>query len=296
VVTQRVISPGVLVSPGQVVLRVAQIEPIRLQANVPTADLERIQVGATVEVDEQAGGRAPIFSRVTSITPAIDPAARTGIVEAIVPNRDRRFLPGQYITMEISTGRAERALRVPNRAVHWRADPSGDVVTTDSTPFVWTAESAGQGMFTARQVEIKTGARGSEFTEVTSGLAERQAVIVTGAESLRNGDMVSAVNPPQQVAAVRRHAAGASFQEASVEITSAGFNPDQLVLKPGIPARITFTRKSEENCGTEVLMPDYGVNKPLPLNQPVVVELTPRVGQFKFSCGMDMLKGKLVVR
>jgi membrane fusion protein (multidrug efflux system) len=38
VVTSRLISPGVVISPGQSVLKIAQISPIRLQANVPESD------------------------------------------------------------------------------------------------------------------------------------------------------------------------------------------------------------------------------------------------------------------
>jgi len=35
----------------------------------------------------------------------------------------------------------------------------------------------------------------------------------------------------------------------------------------------------------------------LPLNQPVTIALTPRrAGTFDFACGMDMLRGKLIVQ
>ena len=295
VVTQRIISPGTLVNPGQAILRVAQIEPIRLQANVPTADLERIEVGTQVQIGEKDAARPPVIARVTSVMPAVDASARTGIVEAVVANRDLRFRPGQYISMAISTGRSARSLRIPNRAVMWRSVSSGGEEATESTPYVWIAESAGQGVLTARQLEIKTGMRGREFTEVASGLEEGQSVIVSGAESLRNGETVAAVNPPAQAPA-KPSSGATAVQEASVEVSSEGFKPASLELKPGVPARITFKRISEDNCGTEVLIPEYGINKPLPLNQPIVVELTPRAGEFKFTCGMDMLTGRLVVK
>jgi plastocyanin domain-containing protein len=64
-----------------------------------------------------------------------------------------------------------------------------------------------------------------------------------------------------------------------------------------VPAQITFIRKVEETCGRDVVIPAYGVNRPLPLNTPVVIQFTPKKsGRFKFTCGMDMLRGALVVR
>ena len=72
VVTQRVISPGVLVNPGQTILRVAQISPIRLQANVTEGDLARVRVGSRVQVVKQGENAAPLTASVTSVAPSVD--------------------------------------------------------------------------------------------------------------------------------------------------------------------------------------------------------------------------------
>jgi len=297
VVTQRIISPGVLVGPGQAVLRIAQLEPIRLQANVAAADLAQIRLGSPARVFERDGGRKPAIVRVTSIAPAVDPAARTAVVEALHPNQDRRFLPGQFITMEISTGREARTLRVPRRAIQWRTEISGGVLSDETKPYVWIAEPAGAGLMTVRQVDFVPGVRGRDYVQVRSGLTAGQQVVITGAAALRSGDRVVAVNPPAVAAAPPEHSLhGAGPQTAAGEVNDTGFHPPVLSLKHGVPARITFTRTSDKNCGTEVIFPDYGIRKPLPLNQHVVVEITPRAGEFRFTCGMDMLKGRLVVR
>src|SRR5205823_4177869 len=69
VVTQRLISPGVLVQPGQAILRISQIQPIRLQVNVAESDLPGIRVGSRVRVWGAKDPRHPIDARVTSIFP-----------------------------------------------------------------------------------------------------------------------------------------------------------------------------------------------------------------------------------
>ena len=85
-------------------------------------------------------------------------------------------------------------------------------------------------------------------------------------------------------------------QEAKVMVTAKGFEPASLKLKADVPAKITFLRQTNETCATAVVMPDYKVKKDLPLNQPVVIEITPKKGTFEFVCGMNMLHGKVVVQ
>jgi len=56
-------------------------------------------------------------------------------------------------------------------------------------------------------------------------------------------------------------------------------------------------RQAEGTCGTEIVIPEYGVKRALPLNKPVVVAFTPnKSGEFSFKCGMAMLRGKIVVQ
>ena len=87
-----------------------------------------------------------------------------------------------------------------------------------------------------------------------------------------------------------------NVQSVTVKITSKGYEPKSLVLKRDVPAVVTFIRQTGKTCGTEVVIPEYKISQPLPLNKPVKVKFTPtKSGELKFSCGMDMLRGKLIV-
>ncbi len=204
VVTQRVVSPGVLVSPGQTILKVAQVSPIRLQANVAQEDLKQIRLGATVVARGEGSHAKPVTVSVTSITPAVDPSTRTGVVEALYDNRDGRFKPGDYVAMDISTGHDDEALRVPSSAIQTRTLASGDILDTTTTPYVWVAEpQAGQeGLYTVKPLRVKVGRSDGTTTEILSGLAEGQRVVTEGYENLNEGDTVSvAGTEPAQPAA-----------------------------------------------------------------------------------------------
>lgn len=90
--------------------------------------------------------------------------------------------------------------------------------------------------------------------------------------------------------------AGANVQVARVQVTASGFEPARVELQAGKPARLIFTRITDDTCAKEVQMPDFGVRKALPLNQEVAVEFTPgKAGEHVFACGMDMVKGAVVV-
>jgi RND family efflux transporter MFP subunit len=287
VVTQRVVGPGQLVNPGQAILRIAQVSPIRLQANVAESDLERIHVGSRVAVRTQATGDKPVTARVTSITPSVDPVARTGVVEAVVPNRDGRFLPGQFVTMDISTSRSQEALTIPAAALRTRTLAGSGVVAQGTTSYVWVAEPQPGGDYTVKTAEVQTGVSDGTSVEIVSGLKEGQKVVVTGGDYLKNGDTATA---PESAAPSN----GAN--EATVEVSSKGFTPDSVSLKAGVPAKLIFIRKDTKNCATEVVLPDYGIKRTLPLNQPVVIAFTPKPGELTFACGMNMLSGKVVAR
>jgi plastocyanin domain-containing protein len=86
------------------------------------------------------------------------------------------------------------------------------------------------------------------------------------------------------------------MQSAKVVIGPYGYDPPSIRLKKGVPARVTFVRTTDSTCATEVVFADYGIRRSLPLNHSVVVAFTPRkAGEFSFTCGMNMHRGRLIV-
>ena len=86
-------------------------------------------------------------------------------------------------------------------------------------------------------------------------------------------------------------------QHARIEITAQGYTPESVKLRRGVPARITFLRTTDATCATEIVIADYGIRRTLPLNQSVAVSFTPKkTGAVGFACGMNMMRGKLIVQ
>ena len=92
-------------------------------------------------------------------------------------------------------------------------------------------------------------------------------------------------------------AAGAGGVQIIDVTVKGGYQPAQVTAEAGRPIRLNFTRRESTPCGEEVVLPEFGRRAHLPENQTVAVEVTPeRPGEYEFTCGMNMYKGKLIVR
>jgi len=180
-VVKRMVAPGVLVQPGMPILKIAQIDRVRLQANVGEKDLGSIRVGSPVVVTTSGSNSYSITARVTSMFPFVDQGARTGVVEAVVENNGRRLLPGQYVQMQFVTGERPEALSVPR----------GAVVRMGGKASVWVVKED-----RAEPIEVTIGLENPERTEIVRGLVGDERVIARGHEGLYAGARVSDVGRP----------------------------------------------------------------------------------------------------
>lgn len=87
-------------------------------------------------------------------------------------------------------------------------------------------------------------------------------------------------------------------QAREIEIVvQAGYKPNRIELIEGEHVALRFIRKESSGCSREVVFPALGIRKELPEGTPVVIQLPAlKPGEYEFKCGMDMLRGKIVVR
>lgn len=98
----------------------------------------------------------------------------------------------------------------------------------------------------------------------------------------------------------KREAVAASTGESGVQeirvTVKGGYAPDVIVVKAGKPVRLDFYRDETASCSERVIFGDFGVAKDLPAFKTTPVEFTPDTpGEFTFTCGMNMMRGKLIV-
>ncbi|HQU90874.1 MAG TPA: cupredoxin domain-containing protein [Pyrinomonadaceae bacterium] len=84
-------------------------------------------------------------------------------------------------------------------------------------------------------------------------------------------------------------------QEIGITV-KGGYSPDVIAVKRGIPVRLNFYRDETSSCSEQVILSDFGIARDLPAFKTTAVEFTPdKSGEFPFTCGMNMLHGKLIV-
>lgn len=82
----------------------------------------------------------------------------------------------------------------------------------------------------------------------------------------------------------------------AVTVDEDGYHPASVQAPAGSSITLAFTRTSDEGCGQQLVFPDLGIRRDLPLNQPVEVSVTtPASGRLAFTCGMGMMRGSVVV-
>ena len=81
-----------------------------------------------------------------------------------------------------------------------------------------------------------------------------------------------------------------------VVLVDGGYAPSAIEVVAGRPVRLTFDRADTSSCSDEVVLPDFGIRRFLPTGARTSVEFTPdQPGTYEFTCGMGMLRGRVVV-
>lgn len=98
-----------------------------------------------------------------------------------------------------------------------------------------------------------------------------------------------------------RKRTAASVTEAGVQeidiTVKGGYTPDVIVVREGVPVRLNFYRDETESCSEQVIFGDFGIARDLAPFKTTAIEFTPhKQGEFTFTCGMNMLRGKLIVQ
>ena len=86
-------------------------------------------------------------------------------------------------------------------------------------------------------------------------------------------------------------------QVITVKIDDFGYTPNRIAFAPGVPAKIVFDQHGTTKCAWDVMSADLGIAlTDLPEGEKTEVTFTPTAaGTYSFTCGMDMMKGTVIV-
>jgi len=88
----------------------------------------------------------------------------------------------------------------------------------------------------------------------------------------------------------------ASAREQTIQVGSA-FTPASVTIPANQPVRLHFRRTDEATCADEIVLPELNLRKKIAANETVTFDIPAQQARtLNFACGMDMLKGTVVVQ
>lgn len=280
IVTERKANNGLVVDPSAELFTVASLSPVWVIADVQEADLARVRVGSPATVTSDAYPGLAVAGKVTYIAPEVRAETRTAQVRVEIPNSDGRLRFGMFAHVEVAAPGAPGAVAVPLEAVQSIA----------GREFVYIARPGRSDEYIER--EVTTGARDRDRVEILRGLEGGEAVVTRGSFLIRAERERLGLRTARPGSAAPTPAVGGPVK---VTVGDAGFDPARIEVRKEGPVTLVFTRVSDATCAKELVVPGQDIRRPLPLNTPVTVEMTAGPGEVVFSCGMNMLKGAVVV-
>lgn len=172
VIAERRVDPGDTVKSGDVLLVISRQDNVKIKGPITETDYPKVKLGQPVRVRVDAFPGREFNGKVNRISPVLDPATRTGEVEALMASQGL-LKPGMFAPASIVVGSHE-ALALPREAVRQLAG-TGE----------WYCFVASDDV--AQQRPIKRGAEQGNWIEITEGIGESDLVITTIVRQLSDG-------------------------------------------------------------------------------------------------------------
>lgn len=179
----RALSPGDYVKPGDRVVNIESIDPIKVDFRIPEIHAAVLNVGQQIAIALDPLPGQKFNGEVYAIDPLIDPNGRAVLLRARVENIQSQLRPGMFARVTLITGRREDAMLLPETAVF----PMG------LKRFVFLVKEG-----KAARAEVNTGLRRDGKVEILSGITLEDVVVIEGQSKIQDGrplTLISADKP-----------------------------------------------------------------------------------------------------
>lgn len=171
---------GEWVNPGQALLELVALAPVRLDFNVSEDYLSQINTQARLRYSLNAYPEQIFEAPVGTVVPVSDPSARTFLLRVPVANESGKLIPGLSVSAQLQVPIGRTSVVIPRDAT---------VRTPDGRVVVWTVREDGEG-YRAVENTVTTGHVFNGHIEVRSGIGAGERVVVKGNEALQRDQQV----------------------------------------------------------------------------------------------------------
>jgi RND family efflux transporter MFP subunit len=186
IVLERRVDVGSLVSPGAAAFTIADLHLVKARFSVPDTTLHVFRAGMLLPLSVDAFANERFEGQVLSVAPAADPKTRSFEITVTIDNPSLKLRSGMIASIRVADDAADHhQVRIPIDAlVH---DP------THGQYLVYVLERKDGGITIARAVRVRPGPLAGNQVSILDGVTAGQRIVASGANLLRNGDVVKEI-------------------------------------------------------------------------------------------------------
>jgi RND family efflux transporter MFP subunit len=183
VIASRTADPGQVLSPGQAVATVVDLNSVYLKGDVAEQALNRITIGQAVQVKVDALPGVTLRGTVQEVNPSGSTTNRNFSVRIAIPYMDRKFKPGMFARGVIYTGHSAQDMLIPKDAIEEQ----------QGTQMVYTVDASN----VAKRHVIAVVREDDTFAQLepSTDLHIGDHVVTTGHQNLQDGVKVNVQQP-----------------------------------------------------------------------------------------------------
>jgi len=190
----RKVEKGQYVSAGMALVSLQALDPIRADFPMPEQHIGKLRVGEAVELTVDAFPGQVFQGEIQSLDARVAQDTRTLLVRAILPNKERKLLPGMFANVTVLVGEAGDVVTVPRTAITYSlygdsvyvVKPAPEKEGAAATSSAAAGQPAGEQLIAERRF-VRTGQVRDGRVAVTFGLAAGERVITTGQLKINPG-------------------------------------------------------------------------------------------------------------
>jgi len=182
VLESRTIEVGSMVSPGMVVARVVDLDPVKILAGVPERYAADVKVGARAVVTFDVFPGELFTAAIRYVGATVDAQNRTFPIEVVLPNPRGIVKPEMVSNLAVTRHQLDSAVVVPQDAL----------VRVEAGYAVFVVVER-DGATVAEVRPIVLGASQRDLVVVESGVQPGDRLIVVGQKTVADGDRVNVV-------------------------------------------------------------------------------------------------------
>ncbi|MDB4497140.1 efflux RND transporter periplasmic adaptor subunit [Flavobacteriaceae bacterium] len=175
-----VVAPG----PGAELFRIINLSNMYIETDVPESYISSIKKNKMVEVNFPILGRS-YDSSIRQVGNFINPSNRTFRIEVGIPNLDGEIKPNLTAKLRLNDYSNSNAILIPQSIISENAK---------GQQFIYVVkDNKEKNQVYAERLVIETGKTNGDFIEVTKNLDANVEVILEGARSVNNGQVVKVI-------------------------------------------------------------------------------------------------------